>query len=103
MLVLPVKKLETVLTNISDILKNDLSTFLVKHFNNDDHDINDLKVSIIDYITSPAFEQELLELENYFIRTLNCMYPFGLNDNIKGFGNVLVSTPDLALYMALYM
>ena len=80
--------------HIRHIRKNDLSTLLVKHFNNNDHDINDLKVSIIDYITGPAFEHELLELENYCIRTLNSMYPFGLNDNIKGFGNI--SRSDLS-------
>ena len=90
MLVLPVRKLEIVLTNISNIRKTDLSTFLVKHFNENDHDINDLKVSVIDYITSPAFEQELLELENYWIKTLNSMYPFGLNDNIKGKGSASI-------------
>ena len=75
--------------HINHIKKNDLSTFLVNHFNNIDHDISDVKVSIIDYITDETDKtHKLSELENYWIRTLNTMYPFGLNDNVKGVGNI---------------
>ena len=75
--------------HINHIKKNDLSTFLVTHFNNSDHDISDVKVTIIDYITDDKDStHELSNLENYWIRTLNTMYPFGLNDNIKGIGNI---------------
>ena len=85
--------------HIRHIKKNDLSTFLVRHFNNTDHDINDVRVSIIDYITDDMEDtNELLMLENYWIRTLNTMYPFGLNDNIKGVGNI--SRSDISSFNA---
>ena len=85
--------------HIRHIKSNDLSTFLVSHFNNIDHDLNDIKVSIIDYITHNISDShELLELENYWIRTLNTMYPFGLNDNIKGVGNI--SRADISAFNA---
>ena len=75
--------------HIRHIKKNDLTTYLVRHFNNSDHDISDIRVSIIDYVGHNTHgSHELLELENYWIRTLNTAYPFGLNDNVKGVGNI---------------
>ena len=75
--------------HIRHIKKNDLTTYLVRHFNNSDHDISDIRVSIIDYVGhNTQGSHELLELENYWIRTLNTAYPFGLNDNVKGVGNI---------------
>ena len=85
--------------HIRHIKKNDLSTYLVRHFNNNDHDISDIRVNIIDYITdNKESSHELMDLENYWIRTLNSVYPFGLNDNVKGVGNI--SRSDISSFNA---
>ena len=82
---------------INHIKKNDLSTFLVNHFNNNDHDVSDIKITIIDYINHEN-KEDLTKLENYWIRTLNTMYPFGLNDQVHGVGNI--SRCDISSFSA---
>ena len=75
---------ERIAQHIRHIKNNSLSTYLVQHFNND-HTISDLIVEIIDYLPETKDNvNELFDLENYWMRTLNSIYPFGLNNNVKG-------------------
>ena len=76
-------------------IKNDnLNTFLCNHFNSNDHSFSDCRVQIIDYIEpslnldKDTASHQLRELEDYWIKTLNCVYPFGLNDRVLGFLDV---------------
>ena len=86
---------ERIAQHIRHIKNNSLSTYLVQHFNNNDHSISDLIVKIIDYLPETKDNvNELFDLENYWMRTLNSIYPFGLNNNVKGLGNI--SRTDLS-------
>ena len=86
---------ERIAQHIRHIKNNSLSTYLVQHFNNNDHSISDLIVKIIDYLPETKDNvNELFDLENYWMRTLNSVYPFGLNNNVKGLGNI--SRTDLS-------
>ena len=55
------------------------------------HDFTEATVQIIDYIDSstvPNITKALEDLELFWINTLCTAYPLGLNDNIKGTGNI---------------
>lgn len=65
----------------------DTSTYLYKHFTLPDHSINDLELSVIDYVTfiqNRNADNILRERENFWIRVFCSAYPFGLNDRIDG-------------------
>ena len=80
---------ECIAQHIRHIKNNSLSTYLVQHFN------SDLIVKIIDYLPEIKDDvNKLFDLENYWMRTLNFVYPFGLNNNVKGLGNI--SRTDLS-------
>ena len=71
-------------------VKNNMNTFLYKHFNTSNgHDFSKATIQIID-ILDPAKHTsfELEQLENYWINTLDTVYPLGLNDKCKGVGNI---------------
>ena len=58
------------------------------------HDFMEATVQIIDYIDSstvPNITKALEDLELLWINTLCTAYPLGLNDNIKGTGNIYQS------------
>ena len=63
-------------------------TFLVKHFNLSDHSIDDFGFQIIGVIDGADTRQKLLAIEEFWIRTLVTAYPYGLNDNVSGYGNI---------------
>ena len=80
---------ECIAQHIRHIKNNGISTYLVQHFN------SDLIVKIIDYLPEIKDDvNKLFDLENYWMRTLNFVYPFGLNNNVKGLGNI--SRTDLS-------
>ena len=70
------------------------STFLYDHFNIDGHKFEDATIQIIDVVENNTLQiqQTLSNLELYWINTLSTAYPLGLNDNIKGSGNVSKSS-----------
>ena len=76
----------------ADIKNNKKDTFLVKHFNQTDHNIEDLSICVINTINnnkdSNTYKAHLRNMELVWIRLLNTAYPFGLNDSIKGYGNI---------------
>ena len=71
--------------------KSGKNLFLYQHFQMEGHDFMEATVQIIDYIDSstvPNITKALEDLELLWINTLCTAYPLGLNDNIKGTGNI---------------
>lgn len=69
--------------------------YLYQHFQQDGHNFDESTVQIIDYIDSnsvPDITKALGDLEQFWINTLSTAYPLGLNDNIKGSGNISQSS-----------
>lgn len=67
------------------IKQNLLKTPIVSHFNLPNHTFDNLKIQFIENVLD---ESIILERELFWIKTLQTISPFGLNDNISGFGNV---------------
>ena len=62
--------------------------YLYEHFRINGHSTLDMQIKILDCI--PFNEKSLIrERENIYIRTLVTAWPFGLNDRIDGYGDVL--------------
>lgn len=75
------------------IVKDKLNTFLCKHFNDGSHSYEDLSVQIIDCVdylqmSEAEARRDLDVKEDYYIRTLNTVFPLGLNDKLLGKGRV---------------
>ena len=67
--------------------------FLYKHFTSDGHRLEDMVVQLIESIVVAPNERasnysKRLEREEFWIRELKTAYPHGLNDNIRGVGNI---------------
>ena len=85
------------------IVKDKLNTFLCKHFNNDGHSFDDFRVKIIDCVDHFGLSEEearrtLDEKEDFYIRTLNTVYPLGLNDRLMGKGRVSNGSAGESVY-----
>ena len=80
----------TLKTRLSEHLRNitgKLSdSFLVQHFNGADHSIDDLSVQVLQLQEPDASAVTRRDCEDFWIRSLNTAYPFGLNDKIQGYG-----------------
>lgn len=46
------------------------------------------KFTVLDALEENSDKNKLFSKELFWIKLLNTAYPFGLNDNIKGYGNV---------------
>ncbi len=66
-------------------MHNESLRYLISHFNTTGHTINDFSVQIAEVVPTGI---NLAEHENFWIRLLNAAYPFGLNDNVSGYGNI---------------
>ena len=64
--------------------------YIYQHFNQEGHSFEDATIQIIDCVSSSSnnLKHDLHELEIFWISTLCTAYPLGLNDNIKGAGNI---------------
>ncbi len=60
-------------------------TYLAMHFRDMDHSIEDFWVLIAEVVNG---ENSLQVRELFWIKLLNTVYPFGLNDNIASYGNI---------------
>lgn len=83
---------ERFLQHRGDARRNVKSTYLVQHFNSDGHTHNDITISVLEGLKTShdpdTIKTSLREIENKWILALNTAYPFGMNDNVKTFGNV---------------
>ena len=68
-------------------IKNGVNSniLLYKHFNTDCK-ISDYRYKIIEVVNK---NDDILDRENYWISKLMTIYPFGMNNQIKGVGNIL--------------
>ena len=63
------------------------------HFNSDSHTLDDISIMPIEEVVlepgdSMTLPSKRLEREEFWYRELCSVYPYGLNDNVKGVGNV---------------
>ena len=69
-----------------------LNSYLVQHFSSNGHCTTDITVQIIEKLETSNTEKEtkanLESRELFWIKALNTAYPFGLNDRIKGYGDI---------------
>ena len=65
-----------------------------QHFNSKDHSQDDFSIQIIDKLyakqneTNKEFEERLFDREKFWMLELGTVFPYGLNDNVRGLGNV---------------
>ncbi len=65
-----------------------------QHFSSNDHSLDDYSIQIIEKVydvqgeTNHQFTKRILEKERFWIRELGTLWPYGLNDNLAGYGNV---------------
>lgn len=78
--------------HVRNIKQRKLHTFMVKHFNDNGHTIEDFSVKIVEHVDQNDL---ITDRELFWIKTLNTAYPFGLNDNIKNYGTVSEGTDPL--------
>lgn len=76
---------ERIKEHLGHIRKRNLHTLIVGYFSQNDHDLKDFSIKILEVVrdSDPIFDREL-----FWIKLLNTTYPFGLNDNVKGYGIV---------------
>ena len=72
----------------SDVIKGLKNTFLVKHFSEANHAWTDMRITVLDKISEERDKPKLRDMEINWIKILTSAHPFGLNDSIKGYGNV---------------
>lgn len=75
-------------------VKSGKNLYIYQHFNQEGHSFDDATIQIIDYVgaSSNNIKLDLHEREKYWIDTLCTAHPLGLNDNIKGVGNISKSS-----------
>ena len=81
------------INNHRNRLKNLCDLYLYQHFNSDDHSEDDILVMPIEAVSISKGECITLTAkrrhrEDYWYRELKTIYPYGLNDNVKGVGNI---------------
>ena len=79
--------------------------YLYHHFSSDGHTLEDVSIVPIEEVTLNPSDgitvvSKRLQREEYWCRELCTVYPYGLNDNVKGVGNMLSrsETDDLIAY-----
>ena len=77
--------------------------FLYKHFISDGHRLEDMFVQLIESIVVAPNKRastysKRLEREEFWIRELKTTYPYGLNDNICGVGNISKQNDELIVW-----
>ena len=85
------QKLRNRLNNHRSSLKRLPNLYLYHHFSSDGHTVDDISIMPIEEIehSDGANVTSLrLEREDYWCRELCTYYPYGLNDNVRGVGNI---------------
>lgn len=87
---------DRMMEHIRNVKNKKLNTKLVQHYNSEGHSYLDLSFKILDsYQSENSTKNIRMEKENFWIRLLNTAYPMGLNDQIKGYGNINESVSSL--------
>ena len=73
--------------------------YLYHHFSSDGHTLDDISIMPMEEVVLEAIDvislpSKRLQREEYWYRELCTVYPYGLNDNIEGIGNVCSRTDD---------
>ena len=81
------------LNNHHNRLKQLCDIYLYNHFNSDGHSLYDILLMPIEEVSlsqndNISLSSKLLLREEFWYRELCCIYPYGLNDNVRQFGNV---------------
>ena len=86
-------------------LKQLCGLYLYHHFNSDSHTLEDISIMPIEEVVlepddSMTLPNKRLQREEFWYRELCTVYPYGLNDNVKGVGNVssMSRSEDLIVY-----
>ena len=86
-------------------LKQLCGLYLYHHFNSDSHTLEDISIMPIEEVVlepgdSMTLPSKRLQREEFWYRELCSVYPYGLNDNVKGVGNVssMSRSEDLIVY-----
>ena len=67
-------------------LKNITNLYLYNHFSSDGHTLDDICIMPIEKVDGSTSNR--LDREGFWCRELCTYYPYGLNDNVRGVGNV---------------
>ena len=75
----------------SSMNNNNKSTFLYEHFRNEGHSFHNISIQIIDSVSLDEISEseaktQLDKKEDFYIKTLNTLFPLGLNDKLLGGG-----------------
>ena len=74
--------------------------YLYHHFSSDGHALDDISIMPIEEVVFlessyvKKISSKRLQREGYWYRELCTVYPYGLNDNVKGVGNVSSRSDD---------
>ena len=84
-------------------LKQLCGLYLYHHFSSDGHTLDDISIMPIEEVVSEPDDGitlgcKRLQREEFWYRELCTIYPYGLNDNVKGVGNVSKSDGELIVY-----
>ena len=85
------QKLRSRFSNHRNRLKKLTNLYLYHHFSSDGHSVDDMSIMPIEELTSSdrvSATSQRLEREDYWCRELCTYYPYGLNDNVRGIGNI---------------
>ena len=83
------QKLRSRFSNHRNRLKKLTNLYLYHHFSSDGHSVDDMSIMPIEELTSSvSATSQRLEREDYCCRELCTYYPYGLNDNVRGVGNI---------------
>ena len=80
-------------------LKQLCGLYLYHHFSSDGHTLDDISIMPIEEVVLEPNDviflpSKRLQREEYWYRELCTVYPYGLNDSVKGIGNVSSRTDD---------
>ena len=85
-------KLRSRFNNHRNRLKSMANLYLYNHFSSDGHTEDDICImpieKIVDTGNKVSSTSKRLEREVYWCRELCTFYPYGLNDNVRGVGNI---------------
>ena len=85
-------------------LKQLCGLYLYHHFNSDGHSLDDINIMpteevVLEQTDGMTLPSKRLQRGEYWYRELCSVYPYGLNDNVRGVGNVSKSGERLIVHV----